>query len=139
MLEHAGWWPDRHADMAGKAREFTGWGQPMHPLARSILEALHGLTVEPVGPVGANFHVEPLRFAPDPAADRDVLTELDARFCSLGFFPVALMYVDGLYVSASGTTVCHTQWEHWLVAESFEEALDRLICLTGEVRRFARS
>lgn len=40
-------------------------------------------------------------------------------------WPVALVYVDGLYVSASGTTVCHTQWKHWLVAESFEEALDR--------------
>ncbi|MFJ5219762.1 SUKH-3 domain-containing protein [Streptomyces sp. NPDC088354] len=138
MLEHAGWWPERHVGMTGKAREFADWGLPMHPLARSILEALHGLTVEPVGHGGANFYVDLLRFDPNLAADREILTELADRFGPLKFFPVALMYVDGLYVSARGTTVCHTQWEHWLVAESFEEALDRLICLTGEVQRFTR-
>ncbi|MFF3563758.1 SUKH-3 domain-containing protein [Streptomyces sp. NPDC002574] len=138
MLEHAGWWPERRVDVAGEAREFAAWGLSMHPLACSILEALHGFTVEPVGHDGANFYVDLLDFNPVRAAYREVLTELGDRFGPLDFFPVALMYVDGIYVSASGTTVCQTQWEHWLIAESFEVALDRLICLTGEVQRFTR-
>lgn len=137
MLREGGWVPGRYVDMSAKAEEFEAWGLPMHGLARSILEQLHGVSVEPVGHEGENFAVDTIKFDPDAAAEMDVARELESQFGE-PFFPVALMYVDGIYVAPSGLTVCSLQDENWVVARGFEEALDRLICLTGEVERFDR-
>ncbi|MEV4611832.1 SUKH-3 domain-containing protein [Kitasatospora sp. NPDC049258] len=137
MLGHAGWQPGRQVDVEELAREFDAWGLPMHQYARSVLESLYGLTVEPVGPEGANFHVDKIRFDPDLAADREVVDEVSRQFAA-DMFPIACMYTDGIYVSPEGLTVCSLQDENWLVGRTFEEALDRLVCLTGEVEVFDR-
>ncbi|MFD3456302.1 SUKH-3 domain-containing protein [Streptomyces sp. NPDC058691] len=136
-LVAAGWFPGRFVDMSATAQQFEQWGATMHPLARSILEQLGGLLVGPFVEEGVNYSVEPFVFDPVKTAEMNIVDELNECFGG-PFFPVALMYVNGIYVSASGLTVCSLQYENWELGWSFGEALERLVCAEGEIRRFDR-
>ncbi|MHA6763932.1 SUKH-3 domain-containing protein [Streptacidiphilus sp. PAMC 29251] len=136
-LVAAGWSPNRYVDMSLQSEDFARWGVPMHTCARRILEQLYGLKIEPFVLEGENYSVDSLDFNPNAAAEMDVILELNHLFGD-DFFPVALMYVSGIYVSAAGVTVCSQQDEFWKVGDKFSESLDRLICAEGEIERFDR-
>lgn len=125
------WSAERKVDAGQWVEPLEGEGYRSHPLAEKILEAVGGLSIDPVNRLGPNFsNDEPYNFDPIAAGSgqRDLAEEVE-RVLGGDYFPIGewLSY-SSVFVEAGGRVVAAGMGWIWELGSTFEESLELAVC-----------
>ncbi|MFD0415426.1 SUKH-3 domain-containing protein [Streptomyces sp. NPDC127108] len=130
-LVASGWSAERAVDHGRWVKSLEREGYRAHALAREVLSAMGGLSVEPVNRVGPNFsNDEPWNFDPiaGGSGQRELAVEVEGV---LGgeYFPVGewLSY-SSVFLEAGGRVVAAGMGWIWELGSTFEESLELAVC-----------
>ncbi|WP_080645833.1 SUKH-3 domain-containing protein [Salinispora arenicola] len=130
-LDASGWRVGRAVDAGQWVEPLEREGYRVHPLAKAVLSALGGLSVEPINKVGPNFaNDEPYNFDPLAAGlgQRALALEVEAVLGGQ-YFPIGewLSY-SSVFLESGGRVVAAGMGWFWEVGSSFEESLELAVC-----------
>ncbi len=130
-LEASEWSANRAVDLDRWVDPLEREGYRAHPLAREVLAALGGLSVDPINQAGPNFtHDEPYNFDPLAAGSgqREFAMEVEAV---LGghYFPIGeWLSCSSVFIESEGRVVAAGMGWIWELGSTFEESLELAIC-----------
>ncbi|GAA1936853.1 hypothetical protein GCM10009716_49090 [Streptomyces sodiiphilus] len=124
-------WSAENVDASQWVQPLEREGYRSHPLAKEILAAVGGLSVEPVNRIGPNFNNdEPYNFDPFAAGSGqcDLAREVEGALGG-SYFPIGewLSY-SSVFVEARGQVVAAGMGWIWELGFTFEDSLELAVC-----------
>ncbi|GAA0389038.1 SUKH-3 domain-containing protein [Streptomyces luteireticuli] len=130
-LAVSGWSAERAVDDDQWVNPLQDEGYRAHPLAREVLRAVGGLSVEPVSRVGPNFdNDDPYNFDPLVAGSGQRALAMEVESVLGGeYFPIGewLSY-SSVFVEVKGRVVAAGMGWIWELGPTFEDSLELAVC-----------